>query len=213
MPLGLYLRRYREKDTQKPVTADSQGNVPQLQIRGTTVELGDGAVASGATSVALLGSATGAEGIAIGNGSSATAANAVALGDGVSNSVASTVAIGSAGGKLAALASTGRSYLAPAVATAGAAPSAANLFSGIYNMNAALTWPTAAAVVAVFPNAAVGDCCLFTVVNATAGALGQAGAGGATVLDSSWSIASHGARTFVIRLTNVTAASEAYTVS
>lgn len=179
--------RFRPNDVQSPVHHDSCGNVKNIAVRGTALEFGDGArcdVSSG-----------------------------VALGNGVVNASAASVAIGANSAKLAQLSTTGHSYLAPAVAAAGAAPTGAQVFSGVYNMNAALTWPSAATLVAAFPNAAVGDCCLFTVVNSTAGALAQAAAGGATVLDSSWSIAAHGARTFVIRLTNVTGGAEAYTVA
>lgn len=182
MPLGIYSRRHREKDIQRPVSADSQGNLPQLQIRGTTVELGDGAVASGATSVALLGSATGAESIAIGNGSSASAANAVALGDGITNAVATSVNIGSSGtnylvmGPASAVSSqqlfvesTDNDYTTGAAAVATAQGPYA-----ILDVNAGgagnVLLATGAALDAAFPNLVVGSSWLWFVQNNLGGA-------------------------------------------
>jgi hypothetical protein len=53
MPLGQYRNSHSAGSHQKQVTADDQGNLPQLQIRGTEVVLGDGAVASVTGGVAI----------------------------------------------------------------------------------------------------------------------------------------------------------------
>ena len=68
MPLGIYRHKYLTSSTQHPVTADDQGNVGVIQIRGTEVCLGDDA--------------------------RCTARNTVAIGNGVVNSMASSAVIG-----------------------------------------------------------------------------------------------------------------------
>ncbi len=90
------VRQYKGTDVQRALLVDANGNVDAVQIRGPYIEMGDGAQATGASSVAIGPNAvaSGAEAIAIGNGAQATVGQSMALGDGIVNTVTGTALIG-----------------------------------------------------------------------------------------------------------------------
>lgn len=98
-------------------------------------------------------------------------------------------------------------------ATVTAAQLIKKMFHAIPTGAAAWTLPTAALLVAELPGAQVGDSFMFYINNASAGANTiTVGAGSGGTADGTLTVAQNVARAFVITLTNVTAASEAYDV-
>jgi hypothetical protein len=77
------------------------------------------------------------------------------------------------------------------------------------------TLPSAAALVAAIPNAIVGTAVYFNIINANGSAIAvtiAAGAGGTLNTPGTYSVNQSNAKPLLIVLTNVTPASEAYTV-
>lgn len=98
-------------------------------------------------------------------------------------------------------------------ATVTAAQLLKRILDAVPTAAATFTLPTAALLVAAIPGAEVGDSFTFVITNNSAGAntiTVAAGAGGTA--DGTLTVAQNVARIFLVTLTNVTSAAEAYTV-
>lgn len=166
MPRGHYSQLYRANTPQHAVSVDSEGNCQNLYIRGNSIEMGDGALASAVQASAL------------GPNSAASAANATSVGSGVANNVQETVALGANSVVHAVLGAANAVMNAPAFCevsdvahTTGATVLAATAMgpNSVVDVNAGgagnVVLAGGAALDAAFPQLGVGQGWLFYVQN------------------------------------------------